>query len=139
VYPAAPYVPVDSIGTHHATPSFETSELVMELATSRVFCRFAFGRVQPAAAAGLGEPAGALLAAPVAACGEKQPVVLELLLPLQPPTARLAAASRATLAAPVRLTKCPMAELPVHVPLVTARRLLSATPAGRRASLCSHD
>jgi hypothetical protein len=43
-------------GTVHATPSFETFELVIALATSRVFCRLPPGSVQPAATAGLVEP-----------------------------------------------------------------------------------
>ena len=36
-------------GTLHATPSVETSEQVIELATSRVLARFPPGNVQPAA------------------------------------------------------------------------------------------
>ena len=47
--------PVDSIGTHHATPSVETLELVIALATSRVLARLPPGSVQPAATAGAGD------------------------------------------------------------------------------------
>jgi hypothetical protein len=75
--------PVDSTGTHHATPNVETFELVIGLATSRVLARLPPGSVQPAetaeAAADLTEQAAA--------------TVLELLL-LQPPAARLAATTR---------------------------------------------
>src|ERR1035438_6828535 len=105
VKPAARVAPVDSTGTHHATPSVETSELLIALATSRVFARLPPGSVQAAAAAGLGAPLGALPAWPVAAGLEKQLAVLELLLLPQPPTARLAATSRVTPAAVGRLTK----------------------------------
>jgi hypothetical protein len=98
--------PVDSTGTHHATPSVDTFELLITLATSRVFARLPPGSVQPAATAGLDEPPGALLAVPAAACLAKQLAVLELALLLaQPPTARPAATSTVTLATPVRLTK----------------------------------
>jgi hypothetical protein len=59
------------------------------------------GSVQPAATPGL---ADAVLAVP--ACLPEQPATLELLVLLaQPAAARLAAASRVTLATPVRLTK----------------------------------
>ena len=87
--------PVDSIGTHHATPSVETFEPVIELATSRVFCRLPPGSVQPAAAP---DAAGWT---PV----EAQPAVLGLLVLPQPPTARPAATTRVTLATAGRLTK----------------------------------
>ena len=82
---------VASMGTHHATPSCETSELVIGLATSLVFCRLPPGSVQPAAA-------------PVAADWTglaEQPAVLELLP--QPAAARLAATSRVTPAAVGRI------------------------------------
>ena len=104
--PAAWVLPVDSTGTHHATPSVATFELVIGLATSRVFARLPPGRVQPAATAGLDDPPGALPAVPAAACLAKQLAVLEwaLLLP-QPPTARPAAISRVTPATAGRLTK----------------------------------
>ena len=93
-----------SIGTHHATPSFETFEPLIELATSRVLARLPPGSVQPAATAGLGEPTGVLPAWPAAAAFEKQLAVLELLV-LQPPAARLATISRVTPATVGRLTK----------------------------------
>ena len=57
-------MPVDSTGTHHATPSVETFELVIALATSRVFSRLPPGSVQPGATAGFAGPPGALPAGP---------------------------------------------------------------------------
>ena len=83
---------VASIGTPHAIASFETFELLIGLATSRVFCRLPPGSVQPAATTGSGEPL-ARLALPATGRLDEQPAVLELLLP-QPPTARRAATSR---------------------------------------------
>jgi hypothetical protein len=65
------------------------------LATSRVFCRLAPGSVQSAAAPDAAD--WTLLG--------KQSAVLELLMLPQPPTARLAATSRVTLAAVGRVTK----------------------------------
>ena len=64
-------------------------------ATSRVFCRLPPGSVQPAAAP---DAAGWTLL-------DRQPAVLELPVLPQPPTARLAATSRVTLAAVGRVTK----------------------------------
>src|SRR5208282_4207899 len=93
--PAALAAPVDSIGTHHATPSVETLELVIGLATSRVFCRLPPGSVQPAAAP------GAAGWTPL----DKQPAVAELPVLPQPPTARPAATTRVTLAIAGRLTE----------------------------------
>src|SRR6185312_9869798 len=58
--PALPALPVDSTGTHQATPSVETFELVIALATSRVFCRLAPGSVQAGATPGPGEVTAAL-------------------------------------------------------------------------------
>src|SRR5437763_10309533 len=111
-----------SIGTVHATPSFDTLELLIALATSRVFCRLPPGSVQPAATGGLAGPPAAtgglagppaapaplgtagLTAPPAAPAGaaaaalEKQAGALELpllLLP-QPPAASPAAATRDT-------------------------------------------
>src|SRR5260370_42450661 len=70
------------IGTHHATPSLETLELVIGLATSRVFSRLAPGSVQPAATPGLGElvAVGAMpeVAAPDVVALGKQWTVLAL-------------------------------------------------------------
>src|ERR1017187_1141613 len=83
VKPAALAAPVDSTGTHHATPSVETSELVITLATSRVFCRLPPGSVQPAAATGSGEPAGGL-GWPAAADLAEQAATLGVLLLPQP-------------------------------------------------------
>src|SRR6202035_1445363 len=90
--------PVDSTGTHHATPSWVTSELVIGLATSRVFCRLPPGSVQAAATAGFpGAPSAAApraaapgvpLTWPAAACLAKQLATLELALLPQPPAAR---------------------------------------------------
>jgi hypothetical protein len=92
-----------SIGTHHATPSFEAFELLIALATSLVFARLPPGGVQPAATTGLGELLAGL-ALPATARLDEQPAVLELLLP-QPPAARLKSTSRVTLATVGRLTK----------------------------------
>src|SRR5215467_2601065 len=92
-------------GTHHATPSCATSEALIGPATSRVFARLAPGSVQAAAAAGLREPPGAVLAAPAAAGPDTQLATVELPPLPQPLAARPAAASTLTLAARVRLTK----------------------------------
>src|ERR1700727_440201 len=89
--------PVDSTGTHHATPSVETFELVIGLATSRVLARLPPGSVQPPGAA---EAAGA-----AADLAEQAVATLELLLLPQPPTARLAATIRITPATTGGLTK----------------------------------
>src|ERR1700722_16947230 len=97
--PAERARPVDSTGTHHATPSLVTSELVIGLATSRVFCRLPPGSVQAAATAGLPEAPGALLAWPVAACLAKQLATLKLALVPQPTTARPTVTARDTPAA----------------------------------------
>ena len=110
--PAVAASPVDSIGTHHATPSCATFEAVIALATSRVFCRLAPGRVHAAATPGLGELAGAALAE-LAGAGLVAPACLPEqlgalacgVLPEQPATARPAAASTVTPATPVRVTK----------------------------------
>src|SRR5271166_7094893 len=93
--PAARAEPADSIGTHHATPSVETFDLVIALTTSRVFARSTPGSVQPAAAPG------------AAGCTplDKQPAVAELPVLPQPPTARPAATTRVTLATAGRLTE----------------------------------
>src|SRR5580698_4679126 len=97
VSPADAAAPVDSIGTHHATPSLVTFALLIELATSRVLARFAPGSVHPAATAGLADVAGALLAAPDPACLLLQPAAFALAGPLllQPPTARAATSATA--------------------------------------------
>src|SRR6266700_3015117 len=90
------------IGTDHATPSLATFELLIGLATSRVFARLPPGSVQ--AAAGLGAvppgavPGGLTWAGAVGAvtlCAV--PAVHEgvVLPPPQPPTARLAATASA--------------------------------------------
>src|SRR5215469_7337615 len=92
-------------GTHHATPSCATFEVLIELATSRVFARLAPGSAQAAAAAGLREPPGALFVLPAAQCPATQLATVELPPLPQPPAARPAAASTLTLAAPVRITK----------------------------------
>ena len=92
------------IGTHHATPSVETSELVIELATSLVLARLPPGSVQAAAAAWLGEPPGALLAGPGTAALETQLAALELPLLPQPPAARLATTSKVKPAIAARFT-----------------------------------
>jgi len=91
--PAVSAAPVDSTGTHHATPSVETLELVIGLATSRVLARLPPGRVQPASA-------GAATGLP-----EQAAAVLELLLLPQPPAARLTATTRTTPATAGGLTK----------------------------------
>ena len=78
--PAAWASPVDSTGTHHATPSLVTSELVIGLATSRVFCRLPPGSVQAAATAGLRRAARRAPTWPAAACLAKQLATLELAL-----------------------------------------------------------
>src|SRR5271169_2606850 len=96
--------PVDSIGTHQATPSWATLEAVIALATSRVLARLPPGSVQAAATPGLAELAGTVLAAP--ACLPEQLGALACgVLLAQPLAARLAAASRVTLATVVRVTK----------------------------------
>ena len=72
-----------------------TFELVIGLATSRVFCRLPPGSVQPAAA-------------PVTADWtllDRQPAVLELPVLPQPPTARLATTGRVMLATAGRLAR----------------------------------
>jgi hypothetical protein len=97
--PAALVAPVDSTGTHHATPSVETLELVIGLATSRVLARLPPGSVQPSVAAGAAGAAADL--------EEQAAAVLELLLLLlQPTAARLAATTRVRPATAGRLTKC---------------------------------
>src|SRR5262249_25917212 len=87
-------------GTHHATPSLETFELVIGLATSRVFCRSAPGSVQPAATAGSGELL-AVPGGPPAARPDKQLAVPGWLRE-QPPAARPAATTRHAPATPAR-------------------------------------
>jgi hypothetical protein len=81
-----------------------TFELVIGLATSRVFCRLAPGSVQPGAAAGLGEPLG-VLALAEAEDVERHPVAAELLLLVHPAAVRPAATSRVTLATAGRLAE----------------------------------
>src|SRR5262249_58976177 len=88
-------------GTHHATPSLETFELVIGLATSRVFCRSAPGSVQPAATAGSGELL-AVPGGPPAARPDKQLAVPGWLRE-QPPAARPAATTRHAPATAARL------------------------------------
>src|ERR1700722_16928232 len=95
VNPAFASMPVDSTGTHQATPSFATLALLIGLVTSRVLARLAPGSVHPAATAGFADVLGAL---PVLAGAVPLPLLL-----LQP-TAR-PAASRTALTAPVRLTE----------------------------------
>jgi hypothetical protein len=70
-------------GTVHATPSFETSALVMALATYRVLARSAPGSVQPAA----GDPvaAGAVPVTAVPGLDEQADVLAVVLLLVQPP------------------------------------------------------
>ena len=107
-------------GTVHATPSLETSALVIALATYRVFARSAPGRVQPAA----GRPVAAG-AVPVTAvpCLDGHARVLELLLLLleQPPAIRPAATTSAAPATagrrpPTVLASLLMAHAPgIHV------------------------
>src|SRR5580692_4142839 len=106
--------PVDSIGTHQATPSCATFEEVIALCTSRVLARFAPGSVQPAATAGPGELAWALLAVPGAACLPEQLATLVVLplLVLQPAAARPAATTMAAVVTALRLTKHP---IPTHL------------------------
>jgi hypothetical protein len=82
-------------------------ELLIALATSRVFARLPPGSVQAAATAEFAEPLGVLPAALAGACLAEQAGALELLplLVLQPAAARPAAASRLTPATPVRVTR----------------------------------
>ena len=95
-------------GTVHATPSFDTFELLIGLATSRVFCWLPPGSVQPAATAGSALPVGAGPPDPPAAPvplpagepGGQASALAGWWLLAQPPAARLAAATRHTPAAP---------------------------------------
>src|SRR6516165_4084201 len=94
-------------GTVHATPSLDTFELLIALATSRVFCRLPPGSVQAGAtAAFVAAPGCAALPAPPAPTGvwalaaaassraqADAPEPPLLLLP-QPPTAKPAATTR---------------------------------------------
>ena len=97
--PAALVAPVDSTGTHHATPSCATFELVIALATSRVFARSPPGSVQSAAAPAVAS--GAADWTPF----DKQPTAAGWPALPQPPAARAAATTRVTLATAGRLTK----------------------------------
>ena len=81
-------------GTVHATPSFETSALVIALATSLVFARLAPGCVQPAAGRPLAAGAFPVTAAP-RLDGHVSAPELPLLLFEQPPAIRLAATTSA--------------------------------------------
>ncbi len=93
--PAALVTPVDSTGTHHATPSCATFELAIGLATSRVFARLPPGSVQSAAAPGAADWTAF----------DKQPAAAGRPALPQPLTARPTATTRVTLAAVDRLTK----------------------------------
>ena len=72
-----------------------TFELVIGLATSRVFARLPPGSVQSAAAPGAADWTPF----------DKQPAAAGMLAPPQPPTARPAATTRVTLTAVDRVTK----------------------------------
>src|ERR1700719_964836 len=105
-------------GTVHATPSFETSVLVIPLATSRVFARSAPGCVQPAA----GRPvaAGAVPVTAVPGLDGHARVPELLLLPEQPAISPAATTSAAITSAgrrgPIVLTSFRMARRSgVHV------------------------
>src|SRR5579862_2918811 len=91
-------------GTVHATPSLDTFELLIGLATSRVFCWLPPGSAQPAATAGLALPVGAgapdlpVAPSPLPAGepGGQASAFAGWWLLAQPPAARLAAATRHT-------------------------------------------
>lgn len=82
--------PVDSTGTHQATPSARTFELVIALATSLVFCTLAPGSVQAGATPGFADVTGA--PAEPAAGPAEHPDAADGFLPLVQPAAVKAAA-----------------------------------------------
>src|ERR1700689_815716 len=97
VNPAFASMPVDSTGTHQATPSFATLALLIGLVTSRVLARLAPGSVHPAATAGFADVLGALPVLAGAACLAAQFLAAAVPLPLLllQPTARPAASRTA--------------------------------------------
>src|SRR5580692_2601693 len=82
-------------GIVHATPSLETSALVIMLATSRVLARSAFGCVQPAAARPVAAGVVPVTAAP-RLDGHLRPLEVLLLLLEQPPNIKPAATTSTT-------------------------------------------
>jgi hypothetical protein len=97
-------------GTVHATPSFDTSVLVIALATYRVLARSASGAVQPAA----GRPVAAgAVPVTVAPRSDVQASALEPLLLLleQPPAIKPAATTSAVPATADRRTPAVLAGL----------------------------
>jgi hypothetical protein len=114
-------------GTVHATPRRDTFELLILLATSRVFARLPPGSDQSGATAGLPRAAGtgALEPVPVplpAAGLVEQASGFELLDVPQPPTTAVAQTTRQMYAADDRQ------RMPVAMPLMTDRPLFGHRP-----------
>jgi hypothetical protein len=91
-------------GTVHATPSVETSVLVIPLATYRVLARSPSGRAHPAAGWPVAAGAVPVTAAPCLDGHDTVPELLLLLLLEQPPAIRPIATTRA--APKVRTRTC---------------------------------